>query len=207
MSEKNDSNKFSFIKKYLTKTVVKYIVFGVVLFAVAFGIGRFSSSKSDSTKLGFQDIGELSTQAAYCTEVNMTEEARNLYGIKIPFTQSKYIYSYDIVIKAGFDFKEINFNVNEKNKTINVSLPQPKILSSDVNPESFKLYHEDESIFTQMSLKGNNEALIKLREGAEKTAIENGLLENAKTNGELILTGFFASEYNLKEYKIEFSYQ
>ena len=51
------------------------------------------------TKLGFEDIGELATQAAYCTEVNVTEGARELFGLTIPFTQSKYVYSYDVVIK------------------------------------------------------------------------------------------------------------
>lgn len=78
----------------------------LLLVIVGLGIRSVVLSESKSTKLGFENIGELATQTAYCTSVNVTEGSRELFGVTIPFTQSKYIYSYDIVIKAGFDFTE-----------------------------------------------------------------------------------------------------
>ena len=59
--------------------------------AGAIGMKRYITHESQTTKLGFEDIGELATQEANCTEVNVTEDVRNLFGIDIPFTQSKYI--------------------------------------------------------------------------------------------------------------------
>ena len=182
-------------------------VFGIILIiavvcAIGFGVKNYIVSDSKTTKIGFEDIGELATQTAYCTEVNVTDASRELFGMKIPFTQSKYIYSYDIEIKAGFDFTEIEWDVN--GSTIEVRLPEAKILSSEVDQDSLEVYHEDESIFRQISLEENNEAVAKLRETAVNDAIENGLLENARENAESILTSFFAEVYDMDEYKIVF---
>lgn len=174
----------------------------VVIIVIALGITRFFSTESKTTKIGFEDIGELATQAAYCTEVNVTEGSRNLFGITIPFTQSKYIYSYDVTIKAGFDFGEIQWELN--GHTIEVRLPQAEVLSTEIDLDSLKVYHEEESIFRQITLTENNEALQTLQENAEQNAVENGLLDNARSNAETILTGFFGNVYDMDEYEIVF---
>ena len=152
--------------------------------------------------LGFEDIGELATQAAYCTEVNVTEGARELFGLTIPFTQSKYVYSYDVVIKAGLDFGEIDWTVGED--TITVRLPEIRILSSEIDLDSFRVYVENESIFRRISLEENNEAMKALQASAQENAVANGLLDNARANAETILTGFFAGEYDLSQYTLRF---
>ena len=152
--------------------------------------------------MGFEDIGELATQTAYCTELNVTEAARELFGMTIPFTQSKYIYSYDIQIKAGLDFEEIEWEVN--GSTIEVRLPETKILSSEIDLDSFKVYLEDESIYREITLEENNEALKSMKQSAEDDAVANGLLENARSNAETILTGFFGNVYDMDEYEIVF---
>lgn len=98
------------------------------------------------------------------------------------------IYSYGITIKAGFDFNEIEWN--EKGNTIEVKLPEVKILSSEIDQDSFKVYHEDESVFNQITLEENNDAVVGLKKQAETDAIESGLFENARGNAETILTSF-----------------
>ncbi|MGF7012035.1 flagellar basal body-associated protein FliL [Lachnospiraceae bacterium PF1-22] len=191
------------ISKKLKRIVIMVaIVLAVaVFFALGFQVSRLTESKT--TKLGFEDIGELATQSAYCTEVNVTDNSRELFNIKIPFTQSKYVYSYDIVIKAGYDFGEIEWSEKD-NKEIEVKLPEAKILSSDLDTESFKVYHEAESIYTQIGLEDNNEALKGMKKNAEKDAISNGLLENARSNAETVLRGFIGNVYDLNEYTITF---
>ena len=164
----------------------------LLLVIVGLGIRSVVLSESKSTKLGFENIGELATQTAYCTSVNVTEGSRELFGVTIPFTQSKYIYSYDIVIKAGFDFTEIEWEI--KDTAITVRLPEAKILSSELKWESFK----------QIKMEENNEALKNLVQNAETDAVANGLLDNARSNAETILRGFFGNVYNLEEYEIRF---
>lgn len=200
IANKKIIRKSPFKKKILKKGIyITLIVSGLLIGII---LGKTISFDSKTTKIGFEDIGELATQTSHCTEVSVTDESRNLFGIKIPFTQSKYIYSYDIHIKAGFNFKDIEWNVN--GKTIEVKLPKVKILSSEVDLDSFKIYHEEESIFKQITLTDNNKAMSELKKKAEEDSINNGLLENARDNAEVILKGFFANSYDMKEYELVF---
>ena len=200
--EGGSKGRFSFLKLYVTKQVITVVVIILVIVAVVLGVSRYFMTDSKTTKIGFEDIGEFATQSASCTEVNVTEAARELFGLTIPFTESKYIYSYDIEIKAGFDFKEIEWE--ENGNTIEVRLPEAEILSSEIDLDSFKIYHEDESIFREITMEENNEALKPMQQKAEEDAIANGLLENARSNAETILTSFFGNVYDLDEYEIVF---
>ena len=49
------------------------------------------------------------------------------------------------------------------------------------------------------------DALKALVKSAEEEAVGNGLLEEARKNGELILQGFFANVYDPSEYTVEFT--
>lgn len=200
--EGKERNKADLLKFYLSQKVIKAVLVIIIIVVLVLGVKRYFFTESKTTKIGFEDIGELATQAAYCTEVNVTEGARELFGITIPFTQSKYIYSYDVAVKAGFDFGEIEWKLNDH--TIEVSLPEARVLSTEIDTDSFKIYHEEESIFRQITLTENNEALQSLQENAEQNAVENGLLENARSNAETILTGFFGNVYDMDEYEIVF---
>ena len=200
--KREKSGTSGFLQLFLARNLFKIVLIIAVIAALIFGVTKYFQTQSKTTKIGFEDIGELATQSAYCTEVNVTEAARELFGITIPFTHSKYIYSYDIVIKAGFDFNEIEWS--ESGNTIEVRLPEAKILSSEIDLDSFELYLEDESIFREITMTENNEALKSMRQSAEDDAIANGLLENARSNAETILTGFFGNVYDLDEYEIIF---
>lgn len=189
-------------KIFVSHKILQIIIILIVIMLLIFGVSRYFHTESKTQKIGFEDIGEFATQAAYTTEVNVTEASRELFGVSIPFTQSKYIYSYDIIIKAGYDFTEIEWEINDH--TIEVKMPEARILSSEIDLDSFKVYHEDESAFRQITLDENNEALKSMKEKAENDAVANGLLENAKSNAETILTGFFGSAYNLDEYTLSF---
>ena len=197
--------RFAFLRYKWARGVLAIFIIVLIIVAIIFGIGSPLSRDSKTTKLGFEDIGELATQAAYCTEVSKLNPQRTLWGINIPFTQSTYIYSYDIIIKAGLNFSDIMWSLDDENHVITVNLPEIKILSSEIDPDSFKIYLEEESIFRQISLAENNEQLKTLKEEAEKNAVENGLYDQALENAKTILTAFFSSTYNPEEVKIVFN--
>lgn len=70
--------------------------------------------------------------------------------------------------------------------------------------DSFELYHEGKSIFRQIKMTENNEAIKGMKENAENDAIANELLDNARSNEETILTSLFVNVYDMEEYKIVF---
>ena len=176
------------------------VVLAITVVGLGFKVSHTTESKT--TKLGFEDIGEFATQSAYCTEVSATANARKLFGHNLPFTQSNIVFSYDVVIKAGYDFSAITWDVHDT--TITVKLPEVKVLSCEVKEDSFKKYVEDESIFTPFTLDDNNNAMKALKETAQTDAIANGLYENARSNAETMLTTFFSSAYDMDQYTIEF---
>lgn len=176
------------------------VVLAITVVGLGFKVSHTTESKT--TKLGFEDIGEFATQSAYCTEVSATANARKLFGHNLPFTQSNIVFSYDVVIKAGYDFSAITWDVHDT--TITVKLPEVKVLSCEVKEDSFKKYVEDESIFTPFTLDDNNNAMKTLKETAQTDAIANGLYENARSNAETMLTTFFSSAYDMDQYTIEF---
>ena len=176
------------------------IIFLIVLVVIGLRSNMFFNSKT--TKVGFENIGELATQAAYSTQLSIIDDSKELHGITIPFTQSKYLYSCDVVIKAGLDFGDIEWE--EKNNIIEVKLPEIKILSSELDLDSFKIYHDDESIFNKITMTESNESMKNLQKTAEEDAVANGLLENARSNAEIILTSFFSNQYDFEKYEIVF---
>lgn len=167
------------------------------------GIGDVFYTQEQTVTLGFEDIGVLVTQASHNTQVKVMEASRELFGYSIPFTQSKYIYSYDVDIEAGIDFGKVEWRVQEQ--TIFVTLPEVTVTKCQILPDSFRVYHEQESIFRQFRLAENNEALRQMQEEARRDAVENGLLDAARRNAESLLTIFFAGQYDLSVYSIEFS--
>lgn len=197
------------IGEYFTKHIGALIALIVVIAAlttfVGFKIGSNDATvESSTTKLSFENIGELATQSAYCTQVTVEDKDQKFFNISVPFTQTKYIYSYNVVVKAGYDFEEITYNVDDTAKTIKVQLPEVKILSTEVDTDSFQVYHEQTSAFTHVSLEESNKALDTMQKEAEENAIANGLYENARTNAEALLKGYFSAAYDLEEYTITF---
>lgn len=196
-------------EKRSTLSKVKLVAGAAVLVALAatltLGLGSMFRHEEKPTKLGFEDIGELATQAAYTTIVEDTDVSRELFGVSIPFTQSQLIYSYDVIVKAGLDFDQVKWTVSE-NK-IKVEMPEIRILSSEIQFDSFQTYYENESIFRPVKIDENNQAIQEMVKKAETTAVENGLLENARENAEMMIKGFIYQNFDSQEYQISFTYE
>ena len=197
-----EEKNFTFFKAKLAIGAVILVALAVVL---TLGLSSIFNHKEKPTKLGFEDIGELATQAAYTTIVEDTDVSRELFGVSIPFTQSKLIYSYDVVVKAGLDFDQVKWTVRE-NK-IKVEMPEIRILSSEIQFDSFQTYYENESIFRPVKIDENNQAIQEMVKKAETTAVENGLLENARENAEMMIKGFIYQNFDSQEYQISFTYE
>ncbi len=198
-------------KEKKKKFKIRYIVIIMVIIAIAGGTfvaKQYFSIESKTTKLTFENIGKLSTQEVRCTTVKSESKDRKLFGQSIPFTKSEIIYSYDTDIQAGYDFTKIRYTVkdgakNEKGK-ICVHLPEVEIISCDIDKDSFKLYHEDDNIFSPISMEEHNDALKELTDQAQEDAISNGLYDKAEENGKNIIKQFLYQGYDKEKYDIEF---
>lgn len=176
----------------------------LIIFVIILSITTVTSITSRPVKFGLENIGELATQSGYYTNVQVIDSSREVFGLDIPFTQKKCIFSYDGIIKAGIDFGDIKLTVNEISHTIRVDLPEIRITSNQIDPDSLQIYDESSNVFNPLKLDDVNQSLIALQEEAEVTAIANGLLENAQQNAETLIRCFLQGIYDLDVYTIEF---
>lgn len=160
------------------------------------------------TEIGFENIGELATQSVTTTTVRVETKDLKLFNVSIPLTQSKYIYTYNTTIKAGINFSDVKWQLGDTDDTshnIYVDIPEVKTLSADIDLDSFKVLHEENNIFSPITLTEHNDSLIRLRENALSDAINSGLYDRALDNAKTILTSFISQVYPSNEYSIIFS--
>lgn len=160
------------------------------------------------TEIGFENIGELATQSVTTTTVRVETKYLKLFNVSIPLTQSKYIYTYNTTIKAGINFSDVKWQLGDTDDTshnIYVDIPEVKTLSADIDLDSFKVLHEENNIFSPITLTEHNDSLIQLRENALSDAINSGLYDRALDNAKTILTSFISQVYPSNEYNIIFS--
>lgn len=190
---------------YKPKSVVAFFAIIVLVF-VLLGVMSLQSTRtfSKATSLGLKDIGELATQAGYFTTVQKINKSRDVLGWEVPGTQSNYVYSYDGTIKAGIDFKDIEMEVDDVNHIIRIRFPEFRILSTEIQDDSFVLYNDGANMFTSLKLEDVDRSNTELKNAAREAAIKNGILENARSNAEVLLRGFLAGSYDLNVYTIEF---
>ena len=180
------------------------ILISITIIAAMLIQTRKNQVESRNIAFGLKDMGELVTQAGYFTNVQSSTSTRQLFGLDIPFTTIKYIYSYDGVVKAGLDFAGIEVQVDDANRTVTVRLPEIEILDVNIDNDSLKIYDESQSIFTPLHISDVNEAQIELKEQVRQTAIDNGILEEAEKNARTIISGFLSGTMDLKNYTIQF---
>ena len=193
----------------------RFLLFLIVVVAIAFAYasgsgmipwipGTVSMFESKTVDYSFRNIGELATQVGYYTNVQVISNSREVFGLTVPFTQSNYIYSYDGVIKVGFDFEQIEVVTDDTLKTVTVRLPEPIVISNDIDEDSLQVYNESKNVFTPLKLSQINASQSTMKEEALQTAINNGIFETARNNAELLIGSFLSSSFNLQEYTILF---
>ncbi len=211
MEEKEAKKKNDFFKKYAYKIIVCLIIIILIICVITLGIKLSESYKTQekTTKLGLADVGELVTQTCYTTVLEDSKVNREFFKLfDIPFTESRQIFSYDFEVDASINFDEIDIKkIDDENKIINIKMPHAKVYKTTLNPASFKVYLDSESLFSRIDLEKHNNAVKKMQEQAEKDCVANKLLESADNNAQKLLSGIVKGNTNYKDYTVSFEYK
>ena len=193
--------------KFIIAVIIIILLCAVLVYTRKEAKSNYVSDEK-STEIGFENIGELATQSVTTTTVRVETKDLKLFNVSIPLTQSKYIYTYNTTIKAGINFSDVKWQLGDTDDTshnIYVDIPEVKTLSADIDLDSFKVLHEENNIFSPITLTEHNDSLIQLRENALSDAINSGLYDRALDNAKTILTSFISQVYPSNEYSIIFS--
>lgn len=205
-------SKFSLVGAFISKLVQITFAFAVIIIAVLLvlnwtGTVSFRTSEtrtSETVDLRMDSIGELATQVAYYTNVQVIENSKELFGHAVPLTKSKYVFSYDGTLKAGVDFAETDISVDETTHTISVKMPETRIISNEIDTNSMQVYDESRNIFSPLKMDDINVSFATLREESEAKALSNGILENAKENAMALVKNFIGNVCDLETYTVVF---
>ena len=160
---------------------------------------------AEELSAGLNDMGRLITAEYYFTAVaSASTQLAPILGIKLGFTESSFLASYDGIITAGIDFSLIRVEKDEERGRVTVTMPPAAILNVDIDPDSFQLYSETTSIFTDITAEDYNNALLELEATEREKALARGILDNADENARKLVRSFIESLLDPAEYAVEF---
>lgn len=196
------------MKKIQLSQTIKNIFVIVVIAAIFFFVGKVWPSGEEPTTITsdllsqqIQSISELASVEYNYTNMGKFENQATFYGWKVPFTTKSFILSYDGKIKAGIDMSLVEVEMHNNN--IDITIPQAKILSHEIDEKSIEVFDETRNIFNQISITDYNQFAIDQKESMESKAKEKGLLNEAQDKAKETIKTFVESMFSTdNEYKI-----
>ena len=150
-------------------------------------IDDFSRSKGLFQEKVENVIGELATIEVRDKKGISKNLQTTVWGVNVSETDVE-ITALSI-LKVGFRLNDyFDLQLNEQAKTVNITLPEPEILSHEVLPKVEKL-----DIGWLREVKGNNidEGVNALREAFRAEALESNVMDRAKTQAEQLMDTMF----------------
>lgn len=147
-----------------------------------------------------RNIGELSTVEYVFTDAAKFSDSKQIKDWNIPFTEKSFVMKWDGSIKAGINVDNIDVNIDVENKEIVITLPQAEILSYEVDESSIEVLDEKDNVFNSISVDDKVNFDSSTKEAMIQRAIENGLLEKAQKQAEVIIAGLLtglAEDYTI----------
>ena len=195
------------------------IIFILVL-AVGIAVGVYVTKKFTSSKPTTQEtsiyitstvkeilpVSEYAALVYHYSDVITHSDVHKVFGIDIPFTGIKAIYTIDGSVKLGFKGSDIVIDSSYNN--IIVKMPKVQILSHEIYPETFNLYDEKTGLFNKYSLKTANEIQLEHKVERERKVNENrGLFTQARESTEQQFRVLLENIPGIKDkYKIVFEW-
>lgn len=181
------------------------------MIGASFVAGIFYGGKKDNTKVDstiltnrLNSIRELSTLEYKYTKMVTYSNVKTFYGWEVPFTEKKFIITYNGSIKSGIDLNDVTVAVDNNKKEIKVNLPEAKILSHEIDEDSIKIFDEKNSIFNPLKVEDFKSFATDQKDSVEKEAIKKGLLTEAEKHSKDAILETFSIDGLLDDYKVIF---
>lgn len=189
------------------------LVVVVVSIGLTVGFGIYNKGKNDGSVIEkpvvcYQDIEDIAFQEATIKEIGKIHKPMELgkYEVDTFLTTSDYVFSYNAVIKAGYDLENIKDDGgNELTQTITVTLPKASILDSYLDEKSYVQYWEGEKITANVGLEDFHKEKKKMLKEAKQDAIKGGLYEKTAEHAKVVITDYIHSLKGYENYNVVFN--
>ena len=225
--KRKDANKFSFKKK--KKKSIKSLLL-IILMVMTFGVGIYTgitepwgklnpfSMIADRMKLEknsnlsistlekiIQPASDLLTSKYRYKDVDIYENYKQLFGKKIPFTTDMTVFTYEGSVGVGIDLLDVEYEIDNENRLISIFIPELKILSNEIDYDSFNYPFKTNSIFNSTDMSDFTELISTLKEEKEKIVLnDKEFMDSARRNAQLVLKGFLTTSDATKNFTVIF---
>ena len=192
--------------------IVSILMIGAAAVALLLAIGVIKTGRNYTEPgiKGFElkDIGELATESATFSMTVPVETAREEeifgYSFTVPGTKNTHYITYNVLIKAGLDFSEIQMSVDGKEHVIRLKLPKVRILSTEVY---FSGREGTSNPLSQLSPEEAEKIRKEVIPDAEKTAKDGDIFDKAKESAQNLIYRLLAGAYDMSVYTVDYQWQ
>lgn len=176
--------------------ILAVVLLGCALYVgIRIGRGPGDNKKVQLSQAVLEDrleaVGELVTVKYYYTDMGKYDSSKLIGEVKIPFTTTSFIITFDGVISAGVDLKEAEIAM--QGKEVTVALPRGRILSNEIKEDSTVVYDEKNSIFNGLSVADVTNFQSEQKKQMEEKAVANGLIDEAEEKAQSLLKSLWDS--------------
>ena len=129
-----------------------------------------------------EESSELTVEKNFYTGIVRFEEGTIRFIDKNGFNMK-----YEAEIDAGFELENVNIEVNDD--SVVVTVPEAKILSVSIDPDSLEFYDNQVSLIKTDRKEATKQALQAAQKDAEEHATSKGILDAANKRAEIIFKG------------------
>lgn len=194
--------------KFLGIGAVVGLILGIACTIFVLNFNPPDEKKQLSTSAVFERIvnqNELVSVSQNYSIVDKASSSSTFFDLfDIPFTENSFWYRYEGTLKAGVNLKEAGFA--QDGNVIKVVLDQPYIISNTPNMEKSGVLEERNNIFNPIHVEDTDEFQRLCIEMSQAEAVDNGLLDEAKTNAEQDIHDMFNAAFG-EEYTVEFEWR
>lgn len=151
-------------------------------------------------------LSELVTNKYMYTNAKRSSDSKKwIAGWGIPFSERSVLAVYDGTIMASLDLKEVKLDINERTKTITVTLPDSKILSHNIPQETINILESKNGLFNPIKPNDYNRFIAAEEPEMEQRAIDQGLLTEANEESKKIIEAFLKTVPGMDAYTLKFN--
>lgn len=148
---------------------------------------------------------DLITSKYIYKDADTYENYKNLFGKRVPFTTDKVVFTYKGTISVGINLSEVKYEIDNKNQTISIKLPETVIKSNEIDNSSFEYPFEADSVFNTTGMNDYTELLATLKEKKEEEVKgDTEFMYTARQNTTNILKEFLTASDVTKDYTVIF---
>lgn len=115
------------------------------------------------------------------------------------------MFTYDGIISVGVDLSDVSCSVENEAKRIVLTLPEPRILSSEIDEDSFAFPYVSDSIFNATGMADYIQLIGMLEKEKAAELLENrDFMQTAQRNTEDVLRSFLMISELTKDYELVF---